>query len=280
MYINKHNSIKLPFWLYLYCGKVEETALIDSSATENFVDYKAMARLHLRTKKLEQVHPIINITGTSNQAGDIMHYCNLLVTRGQKTGWEQFFVTNLGKDWFIFSYPWLWTFNPNIDWTTGTVKGPETWMETLLKGDLTRKDHLKEATKVAITQLKEGDKLYIVIKAIRTEPIKINKTTIAQQMAEKAYDAGKVNTEQTIPAGFKQLVLGKFGSKPIQTQFELNQTSSFRFGLENLAKKPNSLVLVWATTDHPKQFQTRFALDSLAHSSSSVVGFTFFIFTV
>jgi hypothetical protein len=50
------------------------------------------------------------------------------------------------------------------------------------------------------------------------------------------------------------LVLGRFGSKLIQTQFEPNQTSGFRFGLESLAKKPNSLVSVWATADHPKWF--------------------------
>jgi hypothetical protein len=130
MYINKQNSIKLPFSLYTYRGKAEETALVDSGATENFVDYKTVARLRLGTKKLEQVRPIINIDGTSNQAGDITHYCDLLVTRGQQTGRERFFVTNLGKDRFIFGYPWLRTFNPEIDWVTGIVKGPETRMET------------------------------------------------------------------------------------------------------------------------------------------------------
>jgi hypothetical protein len=85
-----------------------------------------MARLHLGTKKLEQIRPIINIDGTSNQARDITHYCDLLVTRGQQTGRERFFFTNLGKDQFIFGYPWLQTFNPEIDWATGVVKGPQT----------------------------------------------------------------------------------------------------------------------------------------------------------
>jgi hypothetical protein len=107
MYINKHNSIKLPFSLHTYQGKAEETVLVDSGTTENFMDYKTVARLHLGTKKLEQVRPIINIDRTSNQAGDIMYYCDLLVTRGQQTGQERFFITNLEKDWFIFGYPWL-----------------------------------------------------------------------------------------------------------------------------------------------------------------------------
>jgi hypothetical protein len=36
------------------------------------------------------------------------------------------------------------------------------------------------------------------------EPLELNKMTLAQQMAEKAYDASKVNTEATIPTAYKQ----------------------------------------------------------------------------
>jgi hypothetical protein len=177
---------------------------MDSGTTENFMDYKTVARLHLGTKKLEQVCPIINIDGTLNQAGDITHYCDLLVTRGQQTRQERFFITNLGKDRFIFGYPWLRMFNPEIDWTMGIVKGSETWVETLLKGNLTRKEHLAKATRVMVSQLEEGDELYVAIRTVKTETVKINKATIAQQMAEKAYDTGKVNMEEMVPVVFKQ----------------------------------------------------------------------------
>jgi len=34
--------------------------------------------------------------------------------------------------------------------------------------------------------------------------MQIRKTTLAQQMAEKAYDATKVNTEESVPAVFKR----------------------------------------------------------------------------
>jgi hypothetical protein len=77
-------------------------------------------------------------------------------------------------------------------------------METLLRGNLTRKEHLAEATRVAAGQLEEGDELYVAIRTIKSEPIEANKATIAQQMAEKAYDAGKVNMEQTVPVVFKR----------------------------------------------------------------------------
>jgi hypothetical protein len=54
MYISRYNSVKMPFELYSFKGKAEEVTLIDSGTTENFVDYKMVARLQLGTKKLEQ----------------------------------------------------------------------------------------------------------------------------------------------------------------------------------------------------------------------------------
>jgi hypothetical protein len=76
-------------------------------------------------------------------------------------------------------------------------------MEILLKGNLTQKEHLAEAMKITIGQLEEGNKLYVAIRTVETESIEINKATIAQQMAEKAYDTGKVNTKQMVPAVFE-----------------------------------------------------------------------------
>jgi hypothetical protein len=58
MYISRYNSVKMPFKLYSFKGKAEEVALIDSGTTENFMDYKTVARLQLGTKKLEQSRPV------------------------------------------------------------------------------------------------------------------------------------------------------------------------------------------------------------------------------
>jgi hypothetical protein len=44
----------------------------------------------------------------------------------------------------------------------------------------------------------------MAIQFIKADPVEINKTTLAQQMAEKAYNANKVNMEETVPAVFKQ----------------------------------------------------------------------------
>jgi len=52
--------------------------------------------------------------------------------------------------------------------------------------------------------LEEGDELIMTIEVLEPEPMKIRKTTLAQQMAEKAYDGTKVNTEESVPAAFRR----------------------------------------------------------------------------
>jgi hypothetical protein len=68
---------------------------------------------------------------------------------------------------------------------------------------MTQKEYIRHIQQEAITQLEEGDKLIMMIRKETPEPLELNKTTLAQQMAEKAYDASKVNTEATIPMVYK-----------------------------------------------------------------------------
>jgi hypothetical protein len=84
---------------------VEETGLLDTGATESFIDHKTMVQLWLGTQKLPIIRPIYNINGTSNKGGTITHVCHLLVTRGHVKERVPFYVTNLEKDCFIFGYP-------------------------------------------------------------------------------------------------------------------------------------------------------------------------------
>ena len=70
-----------------------------------------------------------------------------------------------------------------------------------------------------------------------------------------------------------QLVLGKFGLKPIQTRFEpnRNRVSGFRFG--KFLPKPNGLVSGFGLLKFLKWFQIRFKLQT-------VCTYNFFIATV
>src|SRR5712671_5943930 len=163
MYISRFNSVTMPFDLYTFKGKVEERALVDSGATANFIDYKTVARLRLGTRKLDNIRTVKNIDGTLNRSGSITHCCDLLVSRDRKQERTRFFVTNLGGDRFIFGYPWLATFNPDINWPEGRVEGPRFRAETLIKGKLTQKEFLQHVQTVAIAQLEEGDELTMTI---------------------------------------------------------------------------------------------------------------------
>jgi hypothetical protein len=48
---------------------------------------------------------------------------------------------NLGKDCFIFGYPWCQDFKPDIDWENSHLRGPKIKVKTLLHG---KYQHIKE----------------------------------------------------------------------------------------------------------------------------------------
>jgi len=94
----------------------EETILLDTGATENFINQTTIDKLHLGTKRLPYSQVVYNVDGTMNWSGTITRACNLLVTQGNKKEQTRFYVTNLGRDRMLFGYPWFKKFNPNINW--------------------------------------------------------------------------------------------------------------------------------------------------------------------
>jgi len=102
----------------------EEIALINSGATENFINWETVKKLKLGTKKLETLVRLRNIDRTFNKSRQITHYLNLLIFWGAKKNTERFYVTDLGTDRMILGYPWLCAFNPNIDQPKCRLNGP------------------------------------------------------------------------------------------------------------------------------------------------------------
>jgi predicted aspartyl protease len=62
----------------------DERALLDSGATENFVDETTWQQLGIRRKELKKPITITNVDGTENKRGKIMHYCWLRIQKGTK----------------------------------------------------------------------------------------------------------------------------------------------------------------------------------------------------
>ena len=59
-------------------------ALLDSRATENFIDKQTVATLGLGIRTLTQPLSIHNVDGTMNQEGQITQYCDLWVRQDKQ----------------------------------------------------------------------------------------------------------------------------------------------------------------------------------------------------
>jgi len=74
--------MKIVLKLHRHAGKTDTKALVDSGATENFIDHREVIQLCFGTKKL--VKPLIgyNMDDTPNKHGHITDYVDLMIKQG------------------------------------------------------------------------------------------------------------------------------------------------------------------------------------------------------
>jgi hypothetical protein len=60
----------------------DKNALLDSGATENFVDKRLVKRLKIARQKMNQPRRVFNVNGLENKHGTLTHYCLLQVKKG------------------------------------------------------------------------------------------------------------------------------------------------------------------------------------------------------
>ena len=75
-------SIKV--YLHTSSKQAKTSALLDSGATENFINYQYVQQLRLPVKGLATPRKVFNVDGTTNQKGDITFYSDLEVRTGEK----------------------------------------------------------------------------------------------------------------------------------------------------------------------------------------------------
>ena len=96
-------------------------ALVDSGATDNFINPAFAKRMGLGMQKFENPRKIWNVDDTENKAGSITHYVDLDV---QTKGVHQpirFLVTNIGHENVLLGYPWLAAYEPKLNWRHATI---------------------------------------------------------------------------------------------------------------------------------------------------------------
>ncbi len=113
--------MKVPVSFRTRYAMADKRILVDSGATDNFIHPKFVKRLRVGMQELECPMKIWNIDGTTNRAGRLTHFVDLLVkTKGQEKK-MRFLVTDLGVEDVILGYPWLATFKPQFSWKNATV---------------------------------------------------------------------------------------------------------------------------------------------------------------
>ncbi len=101
--------------------RAETISLLDSGATENFLNLEYAKWLHLPIKKMTQPRKLFNVDGTENKAGQLQYYTDLAIRTGSTTTNMRFFLTELGEHKAILGYPWFVATQPKIDWKRGWI---------------------------------------------------------------------------------------------------------------------------------------------------------------
>jgi hypothetical protein len=95
------------FFIHTKSKRAEALALVDSGATENFMNLDYARYLHLPIQQLTQPRKLYNVDRTSNQSGNLLYYSDLSVQMGDKRITLRFFLSNLGENKAILGYPWF-----------------------------------------------------------------------------------------------------------------------------------------------------------------------------
>ena len=104
-------------------GTVYQTqALLDSGCTGSCISQRFAEQKKLSLHKWE--HPIsaYNTDGMENNNGKITHYAEMKMIIDGHSEIRKFAVTNLGRSDVFLGHEWLNFHNPEVDWTTGSLR--------------------------------------------------------------------------------------------------------------------------------------------------------------
>ena len=191
LYIRRLSVLKLDFVFQTISKTADETALINSGATENFIDIEVWKALNIGWFRLTKTIPVHNVDGSINKNGNIDSYVWLKVKLGGQERNMKFYLTSIGKECFILGYPFLETFNPRINWKTGSMGG-KVQIQTLSFRKAQRK--LREFQKLALKtkgRPKAGQAIFI------------QKASKAQLWAQEA-KKDKLKEEIKLPERYKK----------------------------------------------------------------------------
>ena len=161
--------------------------MIDSGATENFIDIEVWKALNIGRFRLAKTIPVHNVDGSINKNGNIDSYVWLRVRFGRQEKNMKFYLTSIGKECFILGYPFLRAFNPAVNWQTGNLGG-KVQIETL---SFRRAQNKVRALQWRAIREKGRPKI--------GQAIFIRKVTKSQQWVQEAHSKASGKTEVKLP---------------------------------------------------------------------------------
>ena len=111
----------LHVFVHLRLKRAETVALLDSGATENFINISYAQKLNLPIRRLTQERRLFNVDGTPNKAGTLKYYTDIVTRTGTKRTRLRYFLTDLGDNQVILGYPWFTSTQPRINWAKGWI---------------------------------------------------------------------------------------------------------------------------------------------------------------
>ncbi len=111
----------IQFFVHSIVKQAEAIALVDSGATENFMNLTYARWLQLPIKQMNEPRKLLNVDGTENKSGELRFYTDLQVQTGTNYTNLRFYLTELGEQKAILGYPWFAAAQPKIDWKRGWI---------------------------------------------------------------------------------------------------------------------------------------------------------------
>ena len=82
VYLPNRKSMTIKFYAHLRSKRAVDLALVDSGATENFMNLCYAQYLQLPIQEMKEPQMVFNVNGTLNKAGEIKYYTDLEVQTG------------------------------------------------------------------------------------------------------------------------------------------------------------------------------------------------------
>ena len=192
MYIQQISSVNTKVTFRTLSEQAEETALVDSGATENFINHDMWSSMGIGRRPTARPMTVYNVDESENKQGKITHYCWLRVIFQGRSRLQKFFIASLGKDSIILGYPFLYVFNPTMNWQKGVLSGGEVSIQTPRYKYCYR--DLRKVQQEAIAQVgkpPKGEAIFM-------------RRSIAQDWAREANKNKVTLTEDTLPEEYKR----------------------------------------------------------------------------